>query len=61
MDKTGLKISVITVTYNSENTLPGTIRSVLDQSFLPYEYIIVDGLSADATVSVVESFRRVFD
>ena len=61
MDKTGLKISVITVTYNSENTLPGTIRSVLDQSFLPYEYIVVDGLSADATVSVAESFRREFD
>ena len=61
MDKTGLKISVITVTYNSENTLPGTIRSVLDQSFLPYEYIVVDGLSTDATVSVAESFRRDFD
>ena len=61
MDKTGLRISVITVTYNSENTLPGTIRSVLDQSFLPYEYIVVDGLSTDATVSVAESFRRDFD
>ena len=61
MDRTALKISVITVTYNSEDTLSGTIRSVLDQSFLPYEYIVIDGLSTDETLSVVESFREEFD
>ena len=60
MDKTALKISVITVTYNSEDTLSGTIRSVLDQSFLPYEYIVIDGLSTDATLSVVDGFRGEF-
>ena len=61
MDRAGLRISVVTVTYNSENTLPGTIRSVLDQSFLPYEYIIIDGLSTDATLQAVERFREEFD
>ena len=57
MNKDDIKISVITVTYNSESTLADTMRSVADQTFLPYEYIIVDGKSSDGTLSVAESFR----
>lgn len=57
MNKDDIKISVITVTYNSEATLANTMRSVADQTYLPYEYIIVDGKSSDGTLSVAESFR----
>lgn len=57
MRRTDVKITVITVTYNSEATVADTIRSVAHQTYLPYEYIIVDGKSEDKTLSVAESFR----
>lgn len=61
MNKDDIRISVITVTYNSEATLADTMRSVMEQSYPPYEYIIVDGQSTDSTLSVAESFRRGFE
>ncbi len=53
-----LKISVITVTFNSSKTVADTIRSVLSQTYPPYEYIIVDGGSTDDTVAIAEGFRK---
>lgn len=47
-------ISIITVTYNSVNTLDYTIRSLRNQSFRNFEYIVVDGASTDGTLSVIE-------
>lgn len=37
-----MKISIITVTYNSEKTLKDTLESVLKQTYSNYEHIIVD-------------------
>ena len=45
--------SIITITYNAEQTLPATLRSVEAQTFKNYEYIVVDGASKDATVRLV--------
>ena len=56
-----IKISVITVTYNSAKSLKDTIASVLDQTCPPYEYIIKDGGSTDDTLKVAESFRLGFE
>jgi glycosyltransferase involved in cell wall biosynthesis len=52
-----LKVSIITITYNSESTLIDTIDSVLNQSYKDIEYIIVDGGSTDSTVSIVHSYK----
>lgn len=51
-----MKISIVTVTYNSAKTLADTIDSVLAQNYLDLEYIIVDGLSSDATVDIIKSY-----
>lgn len=51
-----MKISIITITYNSEKTLRDTIESVLGQSYKEIEYIIVDGLSKDSTCDIVRSY-----
>ncbi len=51
-----VKISVITITYNSEKTLRDTIESVLGQSYDNIEYIIVDGKSKDSTCEIVASY-----
>ncbi|MCR5508347.1 MAG: glycosyltransferase [Lachnospiraceae bacterium] len=53
-------VSVITVAYNSEQTIKRTIESVLSQTVFPLEYIIIDGGSSDETVSIAESYRDRF-
>jgi len=50
------KISIITPTYNSENTLHGTVNALLDQTFSDFEYIIIDGVSKDKTIEKIESY-----
>lgn len=52
------KLSVITVTYNAEQTLERTLRSVCSQSYSDIEHIIVDGMSADSTISIVQKFEN---
>ena len=56
-----MKISVVTITYNSENTVEDTIKSVISQDFPDKEYIIVDGLSKDGTMSVVGRYAQYTD
>ncbi len=55
-----IRISVVTVSYNSATTIEDTIRSVLAQSYPPYEYIVMDGGSTDETIDIIESFRQEF-
>lgn len=52
-----MKISVITVAYNSENCIARTIESVLAQTYNDIEYWIIDGKSKDRTVEIAESYR----
>lgn len=49
-------ISIITVTYNSAETLRDTIESVLSQSHSDWEHIIVDGCSSDSTLSLIHQY-----
>lgn len=55
-----MKISIITVSYNSEKTIKDTISSVLNQSRKPDEYFIIDGKSKDQTVVIAKSYEREF-
>jgi glycosyltransferase involved in cell wall biosynthesis len=52
-----MRVSIITVTKNSEKTIFDTINSVASQTYLDYEHIIVDGGSTDATLKIIEEFR----
>jgi glycosyltransferase involved in cell wall biosynthesis len=49
-----MKITLITVTYNSEKYLQNAIQSVYNQDYSNIEYIIVDGGSTDSTLSIIE-------
>ena len=53
-----MKVTLITVCFNSAATLSTAIDSVLSQKGVDIEYIIVDGGSTDGTVEVVEEFSR---
>ncbi len=49
-----MKLSIITINYNNNNGLKQTIKSVISQSFRDFEYIIVDGASADDSVATIK-------
>lgn len=55
-----MKISIITVCYNSERTIEETIKSVLSQTYDNYEYLIIDGLSKDNTLNIVKKYESKF-
>jgi len=50
-----LKITIITVTYNSEKYLEQCIQSVLGQTYPDIEYIVVDGKSTDGTLKIIQA------
>jgi glycosyltransferase involved in cell wall biosynthesis len=54
-----MKISIITVCYNSANTIKDTITSVASQKHSDREHIIVDGASRDGTVNIVKNSTSV--
>jgi glycosyltransferase involved in cell wall biosynthesis len=53
-----MKISVITVCINAENSIEATINSVLSQTYKNFEYIIWDGGSTDSTINIINNFSR---
>ena len=56
-----LKISIITVSYNSAETIKDTIESILSQDYENIEYIIIDGGSTDGTVDIVKNYADKID
>lgn len=55
-----MKVSLITVTFDSAATLCDTIQSVLAQSYPNIEYIIVDGASTDNTIEIIKRYESQF-
>ncbi|MGY1488084.1 glycosyltransferase family 2 protein [Methylobacillus pratensis] len=54
-----MKISIITVCYNSAATIADTIASVASQQYSEREHIIVDGASQDSTMEIVKNASSV--
>lgn len=55
------KISIITPTFNSENTLNQTLDALLRQTFSDFEYIIIDGVSKDKTLDKIKGYIPAFE
>ena len=56
-----LRFSVITVVYNAESVIEKTMLSVVSQTYLPYEYIIIDGKSSDDTLLIVKDVIKSYE
>jgi len=55
-----MKISVITVCKNSASTICNTFESLLNQTYFDIDYIVIDGNSTDATISIIEKYESKF-
>ena len=56
-----MKVSIITITYNSAITLRDTMEAVLSQTSKNIEYIVVDGASKDDTVKIIKEYESKFN
>lgn len=52
-----MKISIVTATFNSGKTLRDTIESVLRQSHVDFEHILIDGGSKDDTIDIIKEYE----
>jgi glycosyltransferase involved in cell wall biosynthesis len=61
MNRKQPKVTIITVTLNSEATVERTIKSVINQDYPHVEYIIIDGKSTDSTLDIVRNYSEYID
>ena len=52
-----MKLSIVTITLNSEKTIRDTLNSVLSQTYKNIEHIIIDGGSSDKTFSLLKKYQ----
>jgi len=52
-----MKITIITVCFNSAKTIENAIQSVMSQKYHDLEYIIIDGGSSDGTLDIIEKYK----
>ena len=56
--KESLKVSLILTCYNCKDNLVGTLGSIIKQTYINLEIIIVDGQSTDGTVDIIRQIGR---
>lgn len=54
------KISIITASYNAQETIKSTLESILQQDYKEIEHIIIDGASTDQTLSIINPFLSLY-
>jgi glycosyltransferase involved in cell wall biosynthesis len=55
-----VRVSVITISYNSLSGLKKTVQSVLSQDYTEIEHIIIDGNSIDGSKALINDYRDTY-
>lgn len=53
--------SIVTITLNNQDVIEQTIKSVINQDYKNFEYILIDGNSIDKTVEIIKSYEGQID
>jgi glycosyltransferase involved in cell wall biosynthesis len=53
-----MKISILTISYNSVKTIERAIKSVLIQKYIDWEHIVIDGGSTDGTIEILNKYTH---
>ena len=61
MEKEDVLVPIVTPSYNQGQFIEDTIKSVPCQTYKNIQYILVDGVSTDNTMEVVERYRDKID
>lgn len=56
-----MRVSIITVCKNAQDTIERTIKSVISQDFKDIEYLIIDGASTDKTLDIINNYQEKID
>ena len=51
-----MKLSIITINYNNCKGLENTIKSVINQKFNDFEFLIIDGNSSDGSIQLIKEY-----
>ena len=52
-----MRVTIITVCFNSQNTIEATLKSIASQTYTDIEYIVVDGASTDGTLQLLSKYK----
>lgn len=55
------KVTIVTVAYQAEDHIENTIRSVIEQNYDNFEYIVIDGGSSDDTLNIIKRYQSSID
>ena len=55
-----MKISLITISFNSKESITETFQSIKNQSFKDYEYLLIDGESKDGTLTIANKQDHIY-
>lgn len=56
-----MKLSIITINRNDKHGLEKTVQSIITQSFKDYEFIVIDGNSADGSIGIIKQYEPHID
>jgi len=54
-------LSIVTVVFNDRDNLEATIKSVLKQKPIDFQYVVIDGGSTDGTLDVIKKYESIID
>lgn len=59
--KRNVKVSIVTVSYNSEKFIEETFKCIENQTYSNIQYIVIDGGSTDGTIDLIKKYKHIID